>query len=169
MHVESSDPAPFHPEYSVQFPPQFRSELIALARRCITRCVRFPLVLCFLRVPVHTRPFCSPPALCLRSLPHLPCVFICFHSLFPASALRSPACSFPSSPCVQSIFVCIPTPYVSAASPCALIHTVFHISSLLPLSRDTNQLVTCICHVQFGCSGHPYTHISHSRFPVVSY
>ena len=125
--------------------------------------MRFPLDLCFLRVPVRTRPFCFPPALCLRSLPHLPCVFICFHSLFSASALRSPARSFPSSPCVQSIFVCVPTPYVSAASPCALVRTVYHIPSSLPLSRDVNQLVTCTCRVQFGCSGHPHTHISHSH------
>src|SRR5258705_12245572 len=40
--------------------PQFESELIALARRCITLCVRFPFVLCFLRVPMCIRPFSSP-------------------------------------------------------------------------------------------------------------
>src|SRR5882762_9823923 len=122
--------------------------------------MRFPLDLCFLRVPVRTRPFCFPPALCSPSLPHLPCVSICFHSLFSASALRSPARSFPSSPCVQSIFVCVPTPYISAASLCALSYSIPH-SSPLPLSRDAGQLVTSSCRVQVGCSGHHSPHNTH--------
>src|SRR5882762_8595964 len=37
MHVESSDPAPFHPAIRVQFPPLSSDFIvIALARRCIT-------------------------------------------------------------------------------------------------------------------------------------
>src|SRR5258706_16130197 len=37
--------------------------------------------------------------LCLRSLPHLSCVFICFPFISTTRALRAPACPFPSSPC----------------------------------------------------------------------
>src|SRR5882762_5763711 len=76
MHVESSDPAPFHPrESSLQFPLPLSSDfvVIALARRvhhssyrllsspCALRSVlcAFPFVLCSLRVPVCTRPFRS--------------------------------------------------------------------------------------------------------------
>src|SRR5258706_15578558 len=100
MHVKSySTRGRFTPQNTdLVFPisPQFESELIALARRCITLCVRFPFVLCLLRVPVRTRPFSSPRALRLRSLPHLLCVFIVFLFISTARALRTPACPFPS-------------------------------------------------------------------------
>src|SRR5882762_11213334 len=65
--------------------------VIALARRCITLCVHFPFVSCFLRVPVHTRPSSSLPALRLRSLPCLSYVFVLFSFLSTAPAARSPA------------------------------------------------------------------------------
>src|SRR5258707_14703483 len=64
MHVEASDPAPYHLRIHSSVLPissQFRSELIALAWRCITRCVHFPFVLCSLRAPVCTWPFRSYP------------------------------------------------------------------------------------------------------------
>src|SRR5882762_3461288 len=71
--------------------------VIALARRCITLCVRFPFVSCFLRVPVRTRPSSSPPALRLRSLPCLSYIFVLFSFLSTAPAARSPVvCVAPS-------------------------------------------------------------------------
>ena len=86
---------------------------------CAPRCVRFPSVLlspCFICVPCR--------------------VFRAFsfysHSLLPTPALRSPARSFPSSPCVQ--YCCVPTDYVSAASPRA------------PVQYSTLHLC-CRCHV----------------------
>src|SRR5882762_6346469 len=102
MHVESSDPAPFHLRiHSPVLPssPQFRSELIALTRRCITRCVRFPVRFVFV---ASTRVYSAvsfTPALRLRSLPHLSCVFIVFSFFSSTPALCSPARPFPSSPC----------------------------------------------------------------------
>ena len=152
----------------------------ALARRCTSLLVSSivepvcsaPRAAC---VSLPFRVCCEYPCVLGRLAPRARCVCIpcrtCrvfsfyFHPLLPVPALHSPARSFPSSPCVQSIFVCVPTPYVSAASPCALVRTVFHIPSSLPLSRDANPLVTCIFRVQLGCSGHPHTHISHSHPP----
>jgi len=162
MHVEPSDPAPYplRIDSSVSpFPLSPDFVVIALARRCITRCVRFPFVLCFLRVPVCIRPFSSPR------------VFVCV----------------PCRTCRAFSFVFIPFPRVCIAFPCAFLpiepacpeyfhlrshalrqrrepvrtRTVFHLPSPLPLSRDAFQLVTCTCRVQSGCSGHhtPILHI----------
>src|SRR5258705_14002572 len=107
----------------------------------------------------------------LRSLPHLSCVFICFiYLLCPrphCTPLHVPSHRARVLPSVQ--IVCIPMAYVSAARPCALVRTVFHFPSSLPLSRDANPLVTSTCRIQLGCSGHPHTHISHSHSPVASY
>src|SRR5258706_1460095 len=132
--------------------------------------MRFPFVLCFLRVPVCIRPFSSRHVLRLHSLPHLSCVFIVFFLFRPrarCAPLRVPSHRARVLPSVQ--FICVPTAYVSATRPCALVRTVFHIPSPLPLSRDANPLVTSTCRVQLGCSGHPHTHISHSHSPVASY
>src|SRR5258705_9812615 len=99
LHSTRGRFTPQHTDLVFPISPQFESELIALARRCITLCVRFPFVLCLLRVPVRTRPFGSPRALRLCSLPHLSCVFISFPFISTALVLRAPARPFPSSPC----------------------------------------------------------------------
>src|SRR5258705_6661690 len=137
------------------FSPQFESELIALARWCITprlsfvEPVRSPRCVC---VPCRTCRAFSFVFLLLRPRAH--CV--------PLRVLSHRARVLPS---VQ--FICVPTAYVSAARPCALVRTVFHITSPLPLSRAANPLVTSICRVQLGCSGHPHIHISHP-LPLLS-
>src|SRR5260221_7252227 len=72
--------------------PQFESELIALARRCITLCVRFLSILCFCECLCVLGRLVSPVRLRLRSLPHLSCVFVLFsfpraHTAFPCGFL----------------------------------------------------------------------------------
>src|SRR5258705_13609704 len=98
LHSTRGRFTPQHTDLVFPISPQFESELIALARRCITLCVRFPFVLCLLRVPVRTRPFSSPRALRLHSLPHLSCVFIVFLFISTARVSRPPASLFTSPP-----------------------------------------------------------------------
>src|SRR5882762_393853 len=95
--------------------------------------------------------------------------FRLFFIPFDCARIALPCASLPIEPVCSpaSRFICIPMAYVSAASPRALVRTVFHIPSPLPLSRDANPLVTCTCRVQLGCSGHPHTHIS-TYFPTCS-
>src|SRR5258705_102204 len=118
---------------------------------------------------MRTRPFGSPCALRLRSLPHMSCVSIVFFLFRPCAhcaPLHVPSHRARVLPSIQ--FICVPMAYVSAARPCALVRTVFHIPSPLPLSRDANPLVTSICCVQLGCSGHPHTHIPYPH-PLLSW
>jgi len=103
MHVESFDPRSFHPtEHSIRLPssPSFDFVVIALARRCITLCVRFPFVLCSLRVPVRTRPF-SPLSRVAFAFLAAPIVrFRCYFTPFDCACSASPA-------------VCVPPPAFS--------------------------------------------------------
>ena len=64
-------------------------------------------------------------------------VFLLFRLCAHCAPLRVPSHRARVLPSVQ--FICVPTAYVSAARPCALVRTVFHIASPLPLSRDANR------------------------------
>ena len=84
---------------SSPFPPQFESELIALARRCITLCVRFLSILCFCECPCVLSRLVLPLRI-VFVFPATPVMrFYYFPFISTAPALRAPAHPFPSSPC----------------------------------------------------------------------
>jgi len=121
--------------------------VIALARRCTSLptssiiepvcssfCVAYvsPFVVCFLRVPVCTRPFCSPPALRLRSRPCLPCVHIVFPFSFARASFALPRLRLSTEPvCPESLFA---FPRLTSASRG-------------PVCTRTHSIPRCRCHV----------------------
>src|SRR5882762_10701782 len=112
MYSTLRTPRSSHPESHSSvftfFFVQFESELIALARRCITLHLSLSRCVC---VPCRTRRAFS----------------LSFSLYSPAAALRPPVVAFPR--CVYRTSPCAPTrryfpaPYISAASP---VRTVFH-------------------------------------------
>src|SRR5260221_7252225 len=153
MPVEVSDPAPYHSRiHSLQFPPLPSVRIrVDRTRAAVHHSLRaFPFHLVFLRVPVRTRPSGFPRAFAF-AFPAAPVVRFRFILISPR-----PHCvplRVPSHRARASSIVCVPTAYVSAASLRALVCTVFHILSPLPLSCDAHQLVTSSCCIQVGCSG----------------
>src|SRR5258705_5677609 len=132
LHSTRGRLTPRNSDLSFPF-PQSDLELIALARRCITLCLRFPSVLCFLRLPVCIWPFSSPRALRLRSLPHLSCVLIVFFLFRPrahCAPLRVPSHRARVLPSVSNC--CAPTAHISATTLRAL---GFHTPPPCPSSR----------------------------------
>src|SRR5258705_4025089 len=82
--------------------PQFESELIALARRCITLCLPARVAFAFPAAPVLH--------------------FHCFSFYFDRARIARPCVSLPIEPVCSpaSRIICVPTAYVSAARTCAL-------------------------------------------------